>query len=121
MFLNLIEKYGEFIQSHVIINFDQDGPNIKFKARVIFIDGSILFIKQIVLEGSTFKYAYQWQEKTGNLICRWDNAAHWPEVVTYPHHQHLIFENKLIVKESRGGDLDAVFEEIINAIRLKSV
>ena len=34
------------------------------------------------------KYSYHWQQEDGQLIKRWDNAAHHPEIVTYPHHLH---------------------------------
>jgi len=34
------------------------------------------------------KYSYHWQQEDGQLIKRWDNAAHHPEIITYPHHLH---------------------------------
>jgi hypothetical protein len=34
------------------------------------------------------KYSYHWQKEDGQLIKRWDNAAHHPEIITYPHHLH---------------------------------
>jgi hypothetical protein len=34
------------------------------------------------------KYSFHWQKDNGQLIKRWDNAAHHPEIVTYPHHLH---------------------------------
>ena len=34
------------------------------------------------------KYSYHWQDSAGALKMRWDNAAHHPEVATYPHHLH---------------------------------
>ena len=34
------------------------------------------------------KYSFHWQDAVGNLLKRWDNAAHHPEVVTNPHHIH---------------------------------
>jgi len=35
---------------------------------------------------------YHWQAADGSMIARWDNAAHWPSIPTFPHHVH------------RGGD-----------------
>jgi hypothetical protein len=35
------------------------------------------------------KYSYHWQDASGNLKKRWDNAAHHPEIVTHPHHVHI--------------------------------
>ena len=34
------------------------------------------------------KYSFQWQDAGSQLYKRWDNAAHHPEVPTYPHHVH---------------------------------
>jgi len=34
------------------------------------------------------KYNFHWQDATGNLIRRWDNAPHHPELDNYPHHVH---------------------------------
>lgn len=34
------------------------------------------------------KYSFHWQDVAGQLIKRWDNAAHHPELSTHPHHVH---------------------------------
>ncbi len=34
------------------------------------------------------KYSFHWQTDDGQLIKRWDNAAHHPEIETYPDHLH---------------------------------
>jgi hypothetical protein len=34
------------------------------------------------------KYSFHWQAMDGCLVKRWDNAAHHPEVLNYPHHVH---------------------------------
>ncbi|MBC8434273.1 MAG: hypothetical protein H8D96_20380 [Desulfobacterales bacterium] len=117
MLVNLIEKHGDLVQSYSIGEFDQAGPNIRIRAQITFVDNSVLFIRQVVLGESTFKYAYHWQDQRGNLICRWDNSPHWPEIATYPHHKHIIVRSQIVVTETRGGDLDQVFEEIARAIR----
>lgn len=35
------------------------------------------------------KYSFHWQDARGNLIRRWDNAPHHPEVETHPDHVHV--------------------------------
>ncbi len=117
MLARLVEKYGEIIQSWSVTLFDKDGPNVRFRAQVTFTDSSVLYIKQIVIGESTFKYSYHWQDQKGSMICRWDNAEHWPKIPTYPHHRHAINQEQIVVKESHGGDLIEVFEEITEMIR----
>jgi len=34
------------------------------------------------------KYRHHWQDSTGRMIKRWDNAPHHPTVDTFPHHLH---------------------------------
>jgi len=34
------------------------------------------------------KYSFHWQDAEGNLLKRWDNATHHPEISTNPHHIH---------------------------------
>lgn len=117
MLARLVEKYAEIIQSWSVTLLDKDGPNLRFRAQVTFIDSSVLNIRQVVIGESTFKYSYHWQDQKGSMICRWDNAEHWPKIPTYPHHRHAVNQEQIIVKESYGGDLIEVFEEIAEMIR----
>jgi hypothetical protein len=34
------------------------------------------------------KYRHHWQKQEGFLIKQWDNAPHYPQVVSFPHHLH---------------------------------
>lgn len=34
------------------------------------------------------RYSFHWQDVAGQLLKRWDNAAHHPEIPTFPHHVH---------------------------------
>lgn len=117
MLLDLLEQHRSLVESWEILAYDQDGPNFRLKAQVIWQDSSVLHIKQIMLGENTFKYAYHWQSKTGELICRWDNAPHWSEIATYPHHKHLMQNQEEIVTHSSGGDLATVFAEITATIK----
>lgn len=112
MLLNLIESYGSLIKRWTLDEFESAGPNHKIKGKILFIDGSTLFFKQIILGDSKFKYAYHWENERGELICRWDNAPHWPKVITYPHHKHINDGTGKVVVESIGGDLEEILGEI---------
>ncbi len=74
-------------------------------------------------ELSVSKYSFHWQSSDGQLLKRWDNAAHHPDVETFPHHVHEGRQNEVrshhpitaeavlsIVTTGQGGrtmDLDA--------------
>jgi Family of unknown function (DUF6516) len=110
--IKIIEKYDALIASWKIIEYDQDGPNLRIKAEFHFMDGSRFFVRQVVLNEFMFKYAYHWQDKDGQLRSRWDNAPHWPDIPTHPHHKHVMSDDKVFVEVSKGGDLEAIFDEI---------
>jgi hypothetical protein len=55
--IKIIEKYGDLIASWKIIEYDQDGPNLRLKAEFEFTDRSRFVVRQVVLKEFTFKYA----------------------------------------------------------------
>ncbi len=64
-------------------------------------DGAKLFVKDYLFLDSTRKYTYHWQDRAGQLRCRWDNAPHWPGVISYPHHQHTDSEGMVTSSDVR--------------------
>ncbi len=112
MIIKIIEQYSTLIASWKIIEYDQDGSDLRLKSEIEFTDGSRFFVRQVVLKEFTFKYAYHWQDNKGNLRCRWDIAPHWPDVPTHPHHKHTKSGDNIFVEASKGGDLEAIFDEI---------
>ena len=58
------------------------------KVRAEIIDGSLLYVREAFFRRSS-KYSYHWQTRTGELLLRWDNAPHHPEIATHPHHKHV--------------------------------
>jgi hypothetical protein len=56
------------------------------------------------------KYSFHWQRNDRQLIKRWDNAAHHPEIETYPHHLHDGAEDVVFAYQPVS------FEEILQII-----
>ena len=92
---NTIEAW--LLQSPVVIGYKIISKEIaptdgKFRVKVNFVDGGMaeLFEYVIVSERdlNLSKYSFHWQDKHGNLKCRWDNAPHHPELPNAPHHKH---------------------------------
>ena len=59
--------------------------------RIEFKDNSILNFKEVkdTEYHKKDKYSYQYMDFNKNLIFRYDNAYHHPEIQTFPHHKHL--------------------------------
>jgi len=62
------------------------------KYRLKLKDGLIVELTERIIEESgtfnTTKYRFHWQNKSGELIKRWDNAPHHPEINSFPDHLH---------------------------------
>ncbi len=94
--LDLIAGYRDVIKSIRIHMFEQETDLFRFKAELSLQDDSRIFIKEFVFENRERKYAYHWVDASGNMVCRWDNAAHWTHISTFPHHKHIgvdVFES----------------------------
>jgi hypothetical protein len=113
---DLLEKHSGIVSDWSVSELDHDENDIRLKVRVTFFDGSVLNIRQVVLDGVMLKYAYHWQTKGGDLILRWDNARHWESVSTHPHHKHSRDASGIRVLPSAGGDLSLVLDEIATGI-----
>ena len=105
----LFQKYRDIIQNYQIEIWESEPAAYRFKSKIILTDGSVLFVKDYLLPSGR-KYAYHWQGVDGKLIIRWDNAPHWKNIATYPHHKHITSVKH--VEESVEVFLDDVLEVI---------
>lgn len=87
--LDLIAEHSDLVKAFRVYTFEQEGILLRFKAELMLFDGSKIFIKEFVFESGERKYAYHWVDSRGDSICRWDNAEHWPNISTFPHHKHI--------------------------------
>ena len=110
MLLNIEKAYPEIVKEISVSRFRQDHLSYEFISDAILKDKSVLYIKDYLFMDGSRKYSYHWQNEQGNLIARWDNAAHWPDVATFPHHVHLGSEDYVIASRLRslGDDMEAI-------------
>lgn len=87
--LNLIEKHKDVIKAFRIDCYDQEGDSYRIKIEITFANNSRLFLKEYLFSSGERKYAFNWVDASGKLLCRWDNAPHWPNVKTFPSHKHI--------------------------------
>lgn len=106
MFYNTVREFSDIIAGYKVTDFRRYGSAMSFVAHVEFIDGSVLFIKDYLFIDGKRKYSYHWQDKSGTLLSRWDNAPHHSEVISFPHHRHLANND---VKASAERNLPEIF------------
>lgn len=79
-----------------------------YRYRLKMSDGSLLELtERLVEEKGAFsikKYRHHWQSANGQIIKRWDNAPHHPEIDTFPHHLHNGSENNVIQHAEISGE-----------------
>jgi hypothetical protein len=108
----ILSEFREIIEEIEVLQFEVTGPNSRIKLRVDLRDGSQLFAREIVLDGRQLKYAYHWKDAGGRLLTRWDNADHWPEIATSPHHKHISDEKTVVASDATS------LEEVLRIIRV---
>jgi hypothetical protein len=108
-----LAQFSDIVRRYEVIQYEVEGLHSRLKIRVFLVDDSQLYVRETVLGGLRRKYAYHWQDSAGRLRIRWDNAAHWPEVETHPHHKHVDKENHVMASEA------TTLEEVLAVIRTK--
>jgi hypothetical protein len=87
--LYLFDKYAFLFQSWRVARYEQEGAAYLLHLSAVLVDDSRLEIRDYLFIDNKRTYAYQWMESDNRLRMRWDNAPHWPEISTTPHHCHI--------------------------------
>lgn len=101
-----------FIKSHSINDFRRSETVFYLNIKIHFINNSELHVREYV-DAEHRKYSFHWQSSNGDLIIRWDNAPHFPDLITFPHHKHLASGE---VKKSYNISLEEILESIKDEI-----
>jgi len=109
---NILSDYKSIITSYNIVLWEFEHKSYRIKLNINFLDTSQLIVKEYLI-GIRRKYSYHWQNNRGILKIRWDNAPHWPEIKTFPHHKHI--NNN--IEESHEIDIESVLEHIKKCIK----
>ncbi len=99
------------VSSYIVNDFKKSDAAFYLNLKAVFIDDSELHVREYV-DIDHRKYAFHWQSSNGELILRWDNAPHFRNIVTFPHHKHLALCE---ITESH----DISFDEVLSFIQLK--
>lgn len=93
--------------------------NSSFRSpRIVFISGYVVFRNSWILEfdevleqkgnhAERIKYRYHVMDKNKNLVFRYDNVAHFPDIRTSPHHKHL---PEHVIESTAPGLLEIIRE-----------
>jgi hypothetical protein len=114
--IETIKKFESIISDYKIFLWEIEAFSYRFKATFSLIDDSKLIVRDYLFPDKR-KYSFHWQDKDENLIIRWDNAAHWKAVATFPFHKHI---GKKVVSSTETS-LEDVLTDIDRKIKEKTV
>ena len=87
--LRLFDTFASLFESWRVVRYEQEGETYMLPISAHLQDGSKLELRDYLFADGSRKYTYQWMEADGSLRHRWDNAPHWPDIATAPHHMHM--------------------------------
>lgn len=108
---DILALCSDIMRTYEVVQYEVAGLHARLKLKIVLVNGTELYVRDTLLEGQQRKYALHWQDDAGRLMARWDNAAHWPEIETYPHHKHVGEEGQVVPSEA------TILEEVLAVIR----
>lgn len=81
---------SDLVQKIDVITLVEEPGKQALRARASLRNGFVLHVTEAFGKGFR-SYSYHLQ-KNGKMVRRWDNAPHWPQMKTFPHHLHLTGE-----------------------------
>ncbi len=88
-FRKTIDEYNDIVES--IENFEMMEEELisKLKAKLRLFDGTILWVREVLVKEIIETYSYYWLRPDETVIIGWDNAPHHKEIISFPHHRHI--------------------------------
>ena len=88
-----IDSSSIVLFSNIEKYFGPGEETVYLKGHLTIIDSSILEIALFATESretlSIDKYRLNYMNSAGQMLFRYDNAPHHPEIDTHPHHKHI--------------------------------
>jgi len=78
---------SDIVQEIVVIVLVEEPGKQALRVKASLEGGYVLYVTEAFGKGFR-SYSYHFQ-KNKKMVQRWDNAPHWPEMKTFPHHFHL--------------------------------
>lgn len=82
------------------------------RGRLLLINGYVFEFMEYIQGEKRLKYRFHLVDVDGNLLFRYDNAKHHPELEGYPHHLHLPDR----IESSKETSFPQVFKEVIKSV-----
>ncbi|TET69787.1 MAG: hypothetical protein E3J56_09070 [Candidatus Aminicenantes bacterium] len=117
LFRQALEKLENYGYTESIDIKEEIRPNKQaiIKAKIALVDRSVLHIKEYIdakYKIEKVSYAYQYQDRNGELIFRYDNAVHRP-ALRFKEHKHT--KDGVIIEVSLP-DISDIIDEVAGCL-----
>jgi hypothetical protein len=116
------EQFEKSVNSSPVVLSSRIEKHYGPSGETLYLRGSLRFIDSSLLEFALFasdsgkgpavdKYRFQYMDRDGRMIFRYDNAPHHPELGSFPHHKHLpdrVLPSPLITLKDLLNEISAV-------------
>jgi hypothetical protein len=107
-----IDSSSIVLLSHIQKYFGPGEEAVYLKGQITIIDSSTLEISIFATESSKKlsidKYRLHYMNAGGQMVFRYDNSPHHPEIDSYPHHKHTPGK----IRPSKRPSLQDIINEI---------
>lgn len=127
MILEYFQKIKESLKGRAHIIADQATTEKVYSEKKGFIEGEVIFsddtrldfaeVKDIEMD-EKIKYRYHYMDERNEMIFRYDNAKHFPELPTFPHHKHTP-EGVVASNEKDMNDILSEIEPLVVSKKTK--
>jgi len=115
----VIAGFQEMIAAHTIRKRTYNDTQGLISGEIEFIDDSELSFMELknTEQVEKKKYKYHYMNNAKEMIFRYDNAKHHPEINTFPHHKHTQGE----IDKSAEPELIDVLSEIQERLKNRNI
>lgn len=113
-YLEKIEKALETLSNCYFEKYDEEfltANRANIRVRIRFSNGYLLELNEAVViqneKLTHLSYRYHFQNHKNELIFRYDNTPHFPNLKTFPHHKHLPDD---VVESSKASIINVIEE-----------
>jgi len=112
--VTIVAEYHQAVKARLIadplvLRFDiqrerQTADDGYLRVRLLLEDREELefseYVRRVRGQVQVVTYSFHWTDANGKLICRWDNAPHYPDLPQAPHHIHDGDQDNVLPSES---------------------
>jgi len=119
-YLSAVEIYVTRLENAHVERYEEERithQRANLRIRIRFLNGYLIEINEgiVMVEGQLrhLGYRYHFQDDSNNLVFRYDDTPHFPELETSPHHKHIIGN----VLPARKPSVQEIIEEANRLIK----